>query len=300
MNDDELISLGDCGTPHRTVAKNLGMSIGKFAGQLRRARKRKENPPSESTAKILVFDIETAPMRVWAWNTGEQYISPKNVIDDWYVICWAATWLDGNEILHAVQTPSEARNNDDRRVCKKLWTLINEANIVVGHNINRFDVKKMNWRWLVHGLEEPLPYKTVDTLQISRQKFGATSKALDYLTKSLKIPNKSDTNFDLWVDCWNGDRKALKKMDAYCSNDVLINEELYIRLRGWATTHPNLGLYAKTQVCRNCGSPNLVPQLKKATTPANVYRTYRCSDCGKAGRYKKSIINTEHRKRLVI
>ena len=298
MNDDELIAMGDCGTPHRELAPVLGWTIGKFAGRLQRARLRKAAP--KTPAKILVFDIETALMEAYVWGTGEQYIGPKNIKADWYVLSWAATWLHENKVLHSVLTPAEAKRNDDKRICKKLWRLINEADLVVGHNIRSFDLKKMNWRWLIHGLNEPLPYKTVDTLTISRAKFGASSRALDYLTKELKIPNKSETNYQLWIDCGNGVSKALKKMDGYCANDVMINEALYLRIRGWDARHPNLGLYAKTQVCRNCASPNLVPQLKMATTPANLYKTYRCSECGKAGRYKKSEINTEHRKRLVV
>ena len=299
MNDNDLIALGDCGTPHRKLAAERGWTIGKFAGKLMRARVRATQEP-KPLPKILTFDIETSLMRFYGWRTGEQYVNASNIIDDWFVHCWAATWLGEDKIMHAVQTPTEAKRKDDKRVVTKMWNLINEADIVVGHNIKQFDLKKLNWRWIVHGLNEPMPYKPVDTLQIARSKFGASSRALDYLTKELKIPNKTETNYALWKSCYAGNGKALKEMDIYCQNDIIINEALYIRLRGWANTHPNLGLYSKTQVCRNCASPNLVPKLKLATTPANVYKTYRCADCGKAGRYKKSEINTEHRKRLVV
>ena len=296
MNDDELIALGSSGTPHRQVAKSLCWTIGKFAGRLRRARLRK----SETQAKILVFDIETSLIKFYGFRTGDIYVGHKDIIKDWYVHCWAAKWLGEDKIMHAVQTITEAIMNDDKRVVKKLWKLINEADIVVGHNINGFDLKKLNWRWLIHGLNEPLPYKPVDTLRIARAKFGPSSRALDYLTKELKIPNKTDTDKELWKACDEGWPEALKKIDKYCQNDVLINEAMYLRIRGWDARHPNLGLYSKTQVCRNCASPNLVPQLKMATTPANVYKTYRCSECGKAGRYKDSRISKEHRARLVI
>ena len=294
MNDDDLIALGTCGTPHRTVAKNLGWTIGTFAGRLRDARKRAVG------AKILVFDIETSLMMFRGFRIGDIRVGQKDIVEDWYVHCWAATWLHEDKVMYACQTPAEAKRNDDKRVVTKMWKLINDADIVVGHNIRSFDLKKLNWRWLVHGLNEPMPYKTVDTLTISRAKFGASSRALDYLTKELKIPNKTPTNYDLWVACGMGDKKALEEMNVYCQNDIIINEALYLRIRGWDARHPNLGLYSKTQVCRNCASPNLVPQLKMATTPANVYRTYRCSECGKGGRYKQSVINTEHRKRLVV
>lgn len=299
MNDDELIALGNSGTPHRELAPTLGWTIGKFAGRLQRARLRKSEPP-KPPARILTFDIETSLMRLYAFRIGDIYVGHQDIIEDWYVHCWSATWLHGNKVLHACQTPAEAKRNDDKRVVKSMWKLINEADIVVGQNINSFDLKKLNWRWLVHGLNEPLPYKPVDTLRIARAKFGASSRALDYLTKELKIPNKTDTDKELWKACDRGEGKALKKLDAYCQNDALINEALYLRIRGWDARHPNLGLYSKTQVCRNCASPNLVPQLKMATTPANVYRTWRCSDCGKAGRYKQSIIDTERRRRLVV
>ncbi len=295
MNDADLIALGDCGIPHRRLAENMGLSTGQFVGKLKRARDREKKG-----ARILTFDIETSLMKVYAWRTGEQYVNASNIIDDWFVHCWAAKWLGEDKVLHAVQTPKEAKAKDDERIVKKMWKLINEADIIVGHNIKSFDLKKLNWRWLVHGLDEPMNYKPVDTLQIARSKFGASSRALDYLTKELKIPNKTDTNYELWKLCYAGNGKALKKMGLYCQNDILINEELYIRLRGWANTHPNLGLYYDKQVCRNCASPDLVPQLKLAVTPANKYRTYRCAECGHAQRGKQSVINAEHRARLVV
>ena len=131
MNDDELISLGNCGTPHRTLARELGLSIGQFSGLLYKARRRKAKGKA-TPAKILVFDIETALMEAYVWSTGEQYIGPKNIKADWYVLSWAATWLTSSKVSHAVLTPAEAKRNDDKRIVTKLWKLINEADIVVG------------------------------------------------------------------------------------------------------------------------------------------------------------------------
>ena len=294
MNDDELIALGESGTPHRTLAKDLGWTIGTFAGRLRDARKRSVG------AKILVFDIETSLVLAFVWGARDQFVQLDNIVEDWHAISWAAKWLNENKVMSACLTPAEAKRHDDKRVIKKLWKLFNEANVIIAHNGDNFDIKKMNWRWLVHGLNEPLPYKTVDTLKVSRQKFGATSKALDYLTSQLQMPNKTDTNMKLWRECFWGDSKALKKMHSYNRNDVVIGEAFYLRILPYISNHPNLGLYSKSQVCRNCASPNLVPQLKMATTPANVYRAYRCSECGKAGRYKQSILSKEDRARLVV
>ena len=32
--------------------------------------------------KILILDIETTPIAVWAWSLGKQYISPTSIIKD--------------------------------------------------------------------------------------------------------------------------------------------------------------------------------------------------------------------------
>ena len=43
--------------------------------------------------KILLFDIETAPLQCYAWGIWGQNINPDFLIRDWFVLCWSAKWI---------------------------------------------------------------------------------------------------------------------------------------------------------------------------------------------------------------
>ena len=45
-------------------------------------------------AKILIFDIETSPMEAYAWGTFKENIPIQRIKKDWFVMTWAAKWLD--------------------------------------------------------------------------------------------------------------------------------------------------------------------------------------------------------------
>lgn len=248
--------------------------------------------------RILVFDIETSPLVVYSWGVYQQFINPDNVINDWYVISWAAKWLNSNEIISNVLTAKEAQESDDRRIVSRLWELFDAADIIIAHNCDRFDKRKMNWRFLIHGFPPPLSSKTIDTLKVARKYFSATSNKLDYLTNALSIGKKSETGgLDLWKDCMSGDKKALEKMLNYNINDILILERVYLLLQPWITNHPNLGLYNSdnTVVCPACGSTEIETYEKIITTAANAYYQYRCNSCSHVGRTKKPITTKDKR-----
>jgi len=249
--------------------------------------------------KILIFDIETAPMLVHVWNCGEQRININQIEKDWFILSWSAKWLFDSEVIHDVVTGKEARNRNDKRIVKHLWKLIDEADIIMAHNLMNFDRKKANTRFLKYGLNHPSPYKTIDTLQIARREFKVSSNKLDYLCKFLGLNVKTGTGFDLWKECMNGNKESLKKMDRYCQNDVKILEELYLKLRPYIHGHPNCGLYMDTDdiVCPNCGSNDL-RWGNIYRTGASRYKVARC-ECGAMVRNKTSMTNRTNGRSLI-
>ena len=126
-----------------------------------------------------------------------------------------------------------------------------------------------------------------------------SSNKLDYLCKFLGINVKINTGgFELWERCIHGDEKALKSMDEYCRQDVVILEELYLKLRPYIHSHPNVGLYidSNVTVCPNCGSDKL-KWGNKYITPASKFYTARC-ECGAFVRSRTSVIDKEKKKVL--
>src|SRR3546814_7474699 len=78
----------------------------------------------------------------------------------------------------------ENRTDDDVDITAKLIALLDEADVVIGQNSDRFDLPTINGRALVAGLKPHSPYKTVDTCLVARKEFGFPSNSLEYLTRS--------------------------------------------------------------------------------------------------------------------
>jgi hypothetical protein len=236
--------------------------------------------PSPNGVKILLFDIETTPMEVFVWGLfGNKYIDHKNVIKDWNVLSWSAKWLFDSNVISDIQTPKEAINRDDKRLLKGIWDLIDKADIIIAHNGDKFDLRKIKARFLSNGIMPPMPYKTIDTLKIARKEFALSSNKQDYITKLLGVQKKLDTDFQLWIDCMNGDTKALKKMERYNKHDVIGLEQMYLKLRPYMTGHPNIAVMMEENVCSTCGSDSLNNVGKYYFTGSSRYELYYCNGC---------------------
>lgn len=251
--------------------------------------------------KILIFDIETAPSRAYVWSRWKQNIYSEQVISEWFMLCWSAKWLNKDTMYSEVLTPEEAYNEDDSRIVKKLWTIINEADIVVAHNGNSFDVPKMNTRFILCGLPPAKPYKQIDTKVIAAKQFSFSSNKLDDLATYFGIPNKDETDFGLWVRCLKGEEKALLYMQKYNKKDVEILEQIYLKLRPWANNHPNLGLYIESNnmVCPHCGSSDLLPDNSYSYTSVSKFKVMRCNSCGAIARVRENSYPKNKRKQLI-
>lgn len=250
--------------------------------------------------KILVLDIETSPLRSYIWSLWNDYNSPEQLLSDFFIICWSAKWVGGD--MHAMAVdPLDAKVEDDSKILQGLWTLLDQADIVVGHNSRKFDVKKINTRFILAGMKPPSPYRQVDTLEIAKQSFSFTSKKLDYLAKLFGIPMKHKTEFSLWTKCLDGDIAALNQMLEYNVHDVEITELVYLKLRPWMKSHPNMGVYNvdKPLSCSCCGSHELVAEKKRFYSNTGEFTVYRCKDCGAMSRSRTNNIAKEDRKLLL-
>ena len=233
-------------------------------------------------AKVLLFDIETAPNISMIWGHYEQ--NALTHVQERYMLAFCAKWLDGKTISKCLPDYEgyEPHKDNDLALVKDLWKLFDEADIIVGHNLNSFDIKMASARFIIHGLPPPSPYKTVDTKLVARRYFRFNSNKLDDLGKTLGVGRKVvHTGFQLWLDCLAGDEKAWRLMRKYNRQDVMLLERVYLKLRPHITNHPNIAILKEVEDgCPNCGSSQL--QRRGWTPPTSLgrRRQYHCQGCG--------------------
>jgi len=258
--------------------------------------------------KVLSIDIETLPAEAYVWGCGKQYVGHKQIIKgkDWSILSFAAKWMCGTEIFGDVLDPYQAMTRDDSMLCEQLWPLLDEADIIIAHNGDKFDVRKINSRLIANGLlAPPSTYQTIDTLLESRKVFAHTSHTQDYLTKLFKLPEKLKTEYELWIECACGNQDSLDRMFEYNKGDIQGLEELYFKIRPWMRKHPNFGLYYDEDHmsrCPKCGTTDIFwgqTPRDYYYTPMGRYRTFRCNECGSIGRDRLTDITKEERAVLV-
>lgn len=240
--------------------------------------------------KILFLDIETSYIQAGIFQCFTRFVPHSSIIKDWNIICGAWKW-QGERKVH-IASVGQRNIYDDKKVVEKLLKVIREADIVVGHNIISFDLKKIKTRALQHGITDWVQPQTVDTYRIAKNEFLFSSNALDYITKYLDQGKKLDTTRGLWLRIAQGDSSALAEMKKYNIHDVKIQEKVYNKMLPFITNHPNMNVILGSEkiICTNCGSSKIHRNGYRATRTGR-YPRYRCDSCG-AGFRGKSVIQT--------
>lgn len=178
--------------------------------------------------RILYFDLETSPNIVYSWSVGYKLnISPESIISERAIICVAYKW-DNEEEVHTIQW----NKGDDKELCKQFAKIANEASIICGHNLDKYDLPFLRTRCLIHGVQLNRVVNSLDTLKMARSKFRLNSNKLDYISGFLGYEGKSQTSFGLWKDIVMNDCPiAMKTMVDYCANDVKIQEQVHLELK---------------------------------------------------------------------
>lgn len=253
--------------------------------------------------KILFVDIETAPLLVYTWGIYEQNIGLNQIHTDWSILAWCAKWFNNTKMIYKDQKDAKKIRND-KRLLKEIWQLLNECDILVTQNGKRFDVKKLNAKFIKYGLTPPSSYRHIDTLQISKKYFGFTSHSLAQLAKELgieigKYEHKKFPGMELWKQCLKRNVNAWKEMEIYNKQDVLVLEKVYNKLKVWDNT-VNFNVYhdGEENLCR-CGSISFKKNGFKYTN-TQKYQRYKCSKCGHETRGRQNLLTKEKLKSLKV
>lgn len=255
-----------------------------------------------SGPRILLLDIETAPILANVWRLFDENVGLDQIKNDWHVLAWSAKWLNEKNIFYYDQR--DAKNiEDDKNILIPIWNLMDEADIVVTQNGVSFDIKKLNARFIINGMKPPSGFRNVDTKLIAKKKFSFTSNKLEYLsdklcTKYKKLSHSKFPGFLLWKEVINGNMKAWKEMERYNKHDVLALEELYKKLIPWDTSI-NHSVYTEDleHVC-SCGSSHF-KKKGYGYTSVSKFQRYICLDCGAQWQGRENLISINKRKTIL-
>lgn len=251
--------------------------------------------------KLLTYDIETKLKQFYGFALGEQVVRhtqmTRRSIYQHNIICIAAKWYDADKVmLFKGDTAVEDFDKEARK-----------AEVCLGKNNKRFDVKYINTERMMRGLK-PYPewMDTAEDLESQMRKyFNFPSQSLDYISTLFGDGGKVKMEFVDWVDIHNYElyleltkkwalhddqcyalfrttaqsirgkgKRALKKMYFYNKKDALDTEAALVKVLPYIKLRYNA---SNDDGCTTCGSKNLEP-TKTTIQGRTKYQHFECLD----------------------
>jgi len=230
--------------------------------------------------KRLFFDIETSPMVGWFWRTGKQYVDARQIQKHKKIICISYKW----QYEDKVHTLKWTKKQNDKGIVKEFIKVLGEADEIVAHNGDRFDIKEIRTRAIKEGVLMFPKYRTFDTLKKARKYFNFNSNRLDYIGQVLEVGRKLDhEGIDLWLSVVDGDKDALQRMIDYCEQDVILLEDVFHALSPYVDHNTNHSVHNNKgkAYCPNCASKEVQLSHTDTTPRGYIKRHMKCNTCKK-------------------
>lgn len=235
--------------------------------------------PTPARVRRLFWDIETSPNVMYSWRAGYKIdLGPHLIIQERKVICICYKW-EGEDKVHSLTWD---KDQDDKAMLKAFVEVASEADEMIAHYGDGFDMPWFRTRCLIHGLT-PLPaYKTVDTKAWASKYFYFNSNKLDYLGGLLVGSKKLDTDFDLWKRVMAGIQSALNYMVKYCKKDVILLERVWTKLRFCVAPKTHSGVFSGLGKwsCPHCASEDVIKSKTRVTASGNIQHQMKCESAG--------------------
>jgi hypothetical protein len=250
---------------------------------------------------IRLWDLETSHNLVATFSLfGQDYIPHDNLLQERYIICGSYVDLHDDKVysVSVLDDPKRYKKNphDDYHVVKAIADALQEADVIVAHNGNKYDLKFLKGRMLYHKLPPLPPIVTLDTYLIAKRHFLLNSNKLDYIGKYLGIGQKLKTSPGLWLRVLGGDQKAVKDMVTYNREDCVLLKKVFKKMLGYLPDM-NQRLYGSSDTaCTRCGSTH-VQKRGVHTALTRTYQRYQCQnpECGGWFRDDKPLTSTRAR-----
>lgn len=237
--------------------------------------------------RILILDVERLDgiTQQHYWDRGDlqkRYVHYETVVRQPRTTIVCAKWYDRPDVIQLAEWDKGGR----KQFLRKVHRLMEQADIIVGHNVDNADIPWLRGDLHIEAALPPLPpFKTVDTLKVLRREFksGAPFKSLDAFCQIVGIPAKTDR-----YDRESMERAASGKstedrerLTAYCVGDVIATQGLYDFLRGHIKNHPALFMDGKDKmtICHRCGH-DTEPIARRYVANIMTYSMRKCVACG--------------------
>ncbi len=229
-------------------------------------------------AKIILYDLETSRTRVEGYGNRWDFRVVK-FLKPSELMCYSYKEL-GEKNVHFVSRHDFKKYHD---FVESLRDLLDSADVTIAHNGGSFDDKMANRFFVIEGLVPPKPRKTIDTKREAKRWFRFESNKLDDLGDFLGLGRKENIGYaDLEDDYMsdNPSKKTINLMRKYTNQDVTLLESIYLRMRPFMASHPNMGdLHQIDGVCPKCLSADLKLEGTHARRGGRV-QSFSCNNCG--------------------
>lgn len=249
---------------------------------------------------ILYWDIETSPYKSYHYNHWKVNIPQNFAISQSHLLSVAYAFNDEEPVGFRLN-PEEVRDEDDLTLIVNMIQAIEKADVIVGYNSKKFDLRMLNTRALYYDLPPIKPTKHIDLYEQIKKSFRFPSNSLGNVSAYLQLEGKLINEPGLWRRCMEYQNEevceqALIDMLTYNKQDIVATRDLYKRIQGWTKQTANLGamtnLINNEQVvrCSKCASDDVSVIMDNGLAFTNVkaFQMYRCNSCGGVSRISAS------------
>ncbi len=200
------------------------------------------------------------------------------------ILCIGYKWL-GEKKVHVptIMDFSQGSRLSDKGLVEHFAEVYNTADYTSGHYASRYDRPMISSKLIKYGLPPLKPIQMIDTWWVARRELKMHSNRLQAIAEYLDTHvSKTPITFDDWLQAAAGDKEAIKNVVKHCKADVLVLEEVFIKLRPLMKEEPSRALSVKVDrgSCISCGSTHLTRQgFKIAKT--RRFQQLQCQTCGK-------------------
>jgi len=274
-------------------AKLLGLTIN-ASNQYRLDKETQERyfklRQKTNAVKRLFFDIETSPNIVYSWRIGYNLnITPDCIINERAIICISYKW-ENEETIHSLTWD---KNQSDKQMLIDFLKVANQADEMIAHNGDRFDIKWIRTRCIFHRIPMFPNYKTLDTLKKAKSGFNFNSNKLDYIAQYLGVGAKvKHSGFDMWKNVMANDKEAMSEMVHYCEGDIIVLEDVFLTMQNYIKQNTHAGVLNNNlkYSCPCCSSEQITLIKNNVTTMGTIKRLIECNNCN----YNYEISNSSY------